>query len=151
MFFLYRRGADRNQRDNSGYTALDYTEQRGHVECGRILISYGLQRPGSAMSLSSSSRVSINAMAEPPTLDEHGHVVFKRFQRHFSLSGESVTSMDRLPADGQAAQSESPTEEQGGRRSGGEGLMLDGGSTTESSSRGTPVCVPRELNRDQVK
>lgn len=62
------------------------------------------------MSLSSSSRVSVNITTDPPTLDEHGHVVFKRFQRQFSLSGNSVSSMDRLPADGQA-QSETPSEE----------------------------------------
>lgn len=97
---IHRRGADRGQRDNSDCTPLNYAEQRGHMDCIKILQSYGLRRPGSAMSLA--SHVSVNAAIEPPTLDEHGHVVFRRPGRQFSLFGSSVSSLDRLPADGQA-------------------------------------------------
>ncbi len=85
------------------------------MDCVKILKSYGLQRPGSAMSLA--SRASVSMAADPPVLDEQGHVVFRRFSRQFSLSARDPTSassssMDRLPADGQA-QSESPVGEQG--------------------------------------
>ncbi len=37
-----------------------------------------------------------------PSLDEFGHVALRRPKRAFSLSGSSVSSFDRLPADGQA-------------------------------------------------
>ena len=111
FLFVFRRGADRGQRDSSDHTPLDYAEQRGHMDCVRILRSYGLQRPSSAMSLA--SRVSVSMATDPPILDDQGHVVFRRFSRQFSLSSRdpvvasSSSSMDRLPADGQA-QSESP-------------------------------------------
>lgn len=117
LLVLFRRGADRGQQDINDNTALHYAEQRGHTDCVRILKSYGLQRHGSAMSLA--SRVSVSMAADPPALDEQGHVIFRMFSRQFSLSRESSTaaaaasssSMNRLPADGQA-QSESPVGDQ---------------------------------------
>lgn len=52
--------------------------------------------------------------SDAPSLDEHGHVIFRRFQRQFSLSGDAMSSIARLPADGQA-QSEGYTEGHGGQ------------------------------------
>ena len=53
--------------------------------------------------MSLASHASINAAIEPPTLDEHGHVIFKTVGRRFSfLRQDSISSSDRLPADGQA-------------------------------------------------
>ena len=104
-----RRGADRARRDSEDMTALDYAQQREHSECVRILRTYGLRRPPSALSIA--SQVSIQAMA-PPALDEFGHIPPRRPKRRFSLSGASVSSIDRLPADGQA-HSDGYPEEQG--------------------------------------
>lgn len=84
---------------------LDHAQQRAHNDCIKILQTYGLRRPGSALSIA--SRVSIPTHAgDTPTLDEQGHVVLRRPNRRFSLSGVSVSSMDRLPADGQAGSEE---------------------------------------------
>lgn len=51
----------------------------------------------------------------PPSLDEFGHVALRRPKTAFSLSGSSVSSFDRLPADGQAhsecSHDEQPTNE----------------------------------------
>ena len=89
-------------------TPLDYAQQRGHSDCVRILQTYGLRRPLSAVSVHS------HAGGLPPSssqaLDEHGHIVQHKPSRRFSLSGVSLSSIDRLPADGQA-QSESTSEE----------------------------------------
>ena len=80
---------------------LEHAQQRGHNDCIKILQTYGLRRPGSALSIA--SRVSLPTHAgDTPTLDEQGHVVLRRPNRRISLSGVSVSSMDRLPADGQA-------------------------------------------------
>ena len=94
-----RRGADRAKKDSEDMTALDYAQQREHSECVRILRTYGLRRPPSALSIA--SQVSIQAMP-PPTLDEFGHIPPRRPKRRFSLTSASVSSIDRLPADGQA-------------------------------------------------
>ena len=52
----------------------------------------------------------------PPELDQHGHIPMRRppQQSHFSLStGNSLTSLDRLPADGEEEPAEqTPTREQ---------------------------------------
>ena len=83
---------------------FDYAEQRGHTECVKLLQSYGHKRP---LSAASQVTLMISPPTATPTLDEHGHVHLKNPTRRFSLSGESMTSFDhRLPADGQAAQSE---------------------------------------------
>ena len=132
--FHCRRGADRNQKDANNYTPQDYAEQRGHTECVRILTSYNIQRPGSAISLSSGSHVSVSLAAEPPTLDEQGHVIFKRFQRQFSLT-RSISSMDRQPADGQA-QAESLPEEQRGSGEAGELAILPTASLEQQQEGG---------------
>lgn len=94
---MSRRGADRGQRDSNDCTPLDYAEQRGYTDCIRVLRSYGIQRPSSARSFA--SHASVNAATDPPTLDEQGHVIFRKPRRNFSLS---ESSRDRLPADGQA-------------------------------------------------
>ena len=60
----------------------------------------------SAISLASHSSLHGASLATP-TLDDHGHVQLKRPKRKFSLSGESVTSFDRQPADGQAQEGSS--------------------------------------------
>lgn len=104
-----RRGADRGQRDCDDMTPLDHAQQRRHTECIRILQTYGLRRPMSAISVT--SQVSLG----PPTiplLDEHGHVPLRRPKRQFSLSGMFISSTVRLPADGQAHSEDSPLEEQ---------------------------------------
>ena len=117
-------------------TALNHAEVRGHSECVHILQSYGLRRPSSALSIASQvappsvclpvslsaathmvlpmPQVSIHT-APPPSLDQHGHVTLHRPQRKFSLSSQdSLCSLDRLPADGQAhtenSSGEGPTE-----------------------------------------
>ena len=109
MPLLRRRGADRAQKDNDDVTALGHAQQRGHTECVRILQTYGLRRPMSAISIA--SQVSLVA-ATPPAVDEFGHVPLRRPNRRFSLS---VGSIDRMPADGQAhSEEQSPTEEGGG-------------------------------------
>ena len=101
LFAVYRRGADREQRDNSGYTPLDYADQRNFSDCRKILSSYGQRRPGSTTSLM--SRVSVNITPAPSSLDEDGHVIFRQFPRQFSISSTSTSvSWDRPPADGQA-------------------------------------------------
>ena len=89
-------------------TPLDHAQQRRHTDCIKILQTYGLKRPPSALSVA--SQVSL-APTTAPLVDEHGHVPLRRPKRQFSLSGISVSSINRLPADGQA-HSESPPEEQ---------------------------------------
>ena len=103
-----RRGADRGQRDCDDMTPLDHAQQQRHTDCIKILQTYGLKRPPSALSVA--SQVSL-APTTAPLVDEHGHVPLRRPKRQFSLSGISVSSINRLPADGQA-HSESPPEEQ---------------------------------------
>ena len=89
-------------------TPLDHAQQRRHTDCIKILQTYGLKRPPSALSVA--SQVSLTPTTAP-LVDEHGHVPLRRPKRQFSLSGISVSSINRLPADGQA-HSESPPEEQ---------------------------------------
>ena len=103
-----RRGADRGQRDCDDMTPLDRAQQRRHMDCIKILQTYGLKRPPSALSVA--SQVSL-APTTAPLVDKHGHIPLRRPKRQFSLSGISVSSINRLPADGQA-HSESPQEEQ---------------------------------------
>lgn len=142
-FPVTRRGADRDQRDNSDFTPSDYAVQRGHSDCVKILQSYGHRRPGSATSLASRSNVSITSVRmEPQNLDEHGHVMFHRPNRRFSLSGVSMSSMDRLPADGQA-QSEGTqdgeTDERRHEQAGEEQLPPQNGGQRQDTVRGTGV------------
>ena len=134
MMLLYRRGADRGQRDNNNEKPSDHAHKRGHFECVKILENYGLQRPSSAWSIASQVskckkyldylisagisfifKFSIHPPT-PPELDQHGHVPMRRppQQSHFSLStGNSMTSLDRLPADGEEEPAEqTPTTEQ---------------------------------------
>ena len=89
-------------------TPLDHAQQRRHMDCIKILQTYGLKRPPSALSVA--SQVSL-APTTAPLVDKHGHIPLRRPKRQFSLSGISVSSINRLPADGQA-HSESPPEEQ---------------------------------------
>ena len=102
-----RRGADRSMRDSEDMLPLDYAEQKGHNDCIKLLQTYGLRRPLSAV-----SHVTLPLAAATPTVDEHGHVQLKNPTRQFSLSGESLTSFDhRLPADGQAQSEDGGMEE----------------------------------------
>ena len=125
MFVLHsRRGADRGHRDNNGCSPLDYAEQRGHTECVRILYSYGLQRVGSSASLA--SHVSVNFTPGPPSmLDEHGHIIFKRFQRQTSISNPTQ-------ADNQA---QSPAGEQQQICRSGSGMGMESRAGSLSSPR----------------
>ena len=122
FLFFCRRGADRGQRDKSDMTPLHHAQQRGHSECVRILQTYGLRRPLSAISMA--SHVSLPP-TPTPSLDEFGHVALRRPKRAFSLSGSSVSSFDRLPADGQAhseaSHSEQPVTERVEQDSGNHG------------------------------
>ena len=116
LYLVTRRGADRGQRDCDDMTPLDHAQQRGHTDCIKILQTYGLKRPPSALSVA--SQVSLTPTTAP-LVDEHGHVPLRRPKRQFSLSGISVSSINRLPADGQA-NSESPPEEQSLASGGGQ-------------------------------
>ena len=96
---------DRAQQDYDEKTAIDYAIQHGHTDCIRILQSYGIRRPASALSMAPPV-----SSASPQVLDEFGHVQMRRPNRTFSLSGEPteeeqepMSSANRLPADGQAS------------------------------------------------
>lgn len=77
-------------------TPLDHAQERGHTECVKILQTYGLRRPSSALSIASHVSLPMHGGA-PPTLDEQGHVILRRPNPQFSLS------IGRLPADGEAS------------------------------------------------
>lgn len=123
-----RRGADREQRDNNGCSPLDYAEQRGNTDCVRILCSYGLQRVGSATSLA--SHVSVNFTPGPPSmLDDHGHVIFKRFQRQTSFSNRpQADSQAQSPSAGEQQESPQIRRSGSGSRRGTEGRAGQEGS-----------------------
>lgn len=98
--FVYRHGANRDKKDSSDYTPLDYAKQSDHMDCARILQTYSLCRFDSKISMA--SQASINSFKRP-SLDKHGHVVFKKVGRYFSFSGKrsSVLPIICIPADSQ--------------------------------------------------
>ena len=104
------------------------------MDCVKILQSYGLRRPSSSMSLA--SHVSINAAIDPPTLDQHGHVVLKTVGRHFSFSRRgSTASLSSQFVDGQA-----PREERG------DGLVTaQAGSEGDETDQGVLAREQQEL------
>ncbi len=80
--------------------------------------------------MSLASHASINAAIDAPTLDEHGHVVFKTVGRRFSFSRRgSLASLNRLPADGQAR----------GESSGNQSVENAVGGTEEEGTDGAEV------------
>lgn len=94
---------------------LDHSQQRGHGDCVKILQTYGLRRPGSALSIASHVSIPTHA-GQPLSLDEQGHVILRQPNRRFSFSADSVTLMDRLPADGQACSEERQDEDKEGEQ-----------------------------------